>query len=264
MWWVSCPGTPSRLSGETPSATRRDQLGPNQGSGPNQIPKTKDLKSLRPDQKAIHETVLRKPSPSWAPSDDRQRRSRLAEGGRGRAASVPRSAARQRPVLSLGSQPAPREVATVLCLASAHSVRGGGKEGLPPGGAASRLRAGSPFLPCPRQRPPRLCGRGAGALPGLAAGLPARLFQWQRTCGPGRPISARLGPRPRSFTERIRRRSGKLPVRARPRSAPSPARPARVPAPPLPTCEGEGGSTCPTSTAGCGAGRGGEGKQNYQ
>lgn len=67
----------------------------------------------------------------------------------------------------------------------------------------------------------------------------ARLCQWQRTWRPAPSNQRAARPSPRSFSERIRRCSGKLPVRARPGRSPVPS-PAGAPAPPLPTCQGEG------------------------
>lgn len=106
-------------------------------------------------------------------------------------------------------------------------------------GAARRLRAGSPLPPFPFPPlgggGPRGCfpaRRGAGARCvtwSSAAALPVRASSnGSAPAGPRRPISWRLVPLPRSFSERIRRRSGKLPVRAR-LSVTSRAQPAPQP-----------------------------------
>lgn len=119
------------------------------------------------------------------------------------------------------------------------------------GGAARRPSAGSlllffplpflflPFPPAPRCLP---AGRAVRSLPGARRRLLPHL------CAP-LPMAAHLAaappnqraarPSPRSFSERIQRRSGKLPVRVRPGRSPVPS-PAGAPAPPLPTCQGEG------------------------
>lgn len=85
------------------------------------------------------------------------------------------------------------------------------------------------FLPSPRRRLPPGAARARGALPaGSAAALPVRASSnGSAPAGPRRPISGRLVPLPRSFSERIRRRSGKsylcAPGPAALRAAPSPA-----------------------------------------
>lgn len=97
-------------------------------------------------------------------------------------------------------------------------------------------------LPFPPAAAPRcLPARGAFVtwarrrlLPHLCAPLPMAAH-----LAPAPPNQRAARPSPRSFSERIRRCSGKLPVRARLGRSPVPS-PAGAPAPPLPTCQGEG------------------------
>lgn len=174
--------------------------------------------------------------------------------------------------------PAPRLTASAR---PARSVRGGGREGSFDGGAARRLSASSPFLPSfppslpsprRRRRPPRQppgAARARGALPGarrqpylcaplpMAAHLPARAAQ---SAGGSSLCPAPLVKESSAARESYLCAPGPAALRAEP----SFAEPRRRPSPAAPHMRGGGGSTCPTSAAGCGAGRGGEGKQNYQ
>lgn len=130
---------------------------------------------------------------------------------------------------------------------------------VPPAGGPPPERqrgAGPPSLsPFARRRPRGASRRGAARYLELGGAVPARLFQWQRTCRPPRPISARLGPLPRSFSERIRRRSESY-LRA--------PGPAALRAAPHMRGGGGWGRTCAALRCpGGGAGPGGHGKQNY-
>lgn len=127
-----------------------------------------------------------------------------------------------------------------------------------PGGrhlSASAAPAPPSLSPFARRRPRGASRRGAARYLELGGAVPARLFQWQRTCRPPRPISARLGPLPRSFSERIRRRSESY-LRA--------PGPAALRAAPHMRGGGGWGRTCAALRCpGGGAGPGGHGKQNY-
>lgn len=156
------------------------------------------------------------------------------------------------------------------------SLRGGERERLFDGGTARRLSAGSPFLssslplgggclPARRgrevrylqaRRQPYLCA----PLP-MAAHLPGRAAQ---SAGGSSLCPAPLVKESGAAREKVTCARPARPLSAPRRARPCLASPRRSPSPAAPHMRGGGGSTCPTSAAGCGAGRGGEGKQNYQ
>lgn len=161
-------------------------------------------------------------------------------------------------------QPArpPRSVAPATRVSSASAARGSQR---PLREAPPALRLASPRLPraaerlCRGQPAPSVAEEGRGcftvelpaapfpssaAAPAAASrrGAGARCVTWSSAAlpvrassngsapaGPRRPISWRLVPLPRSFSERIQRRLGKLPVRARPGRSPRLASPAPQP-----------------------------------